>query len=206
MLAPLSRNFYDRETEVVARDLLGCLLVRRTEGRLFVARVVETEAYVGPHDQACHAAKGLTPRTEVLHGPPGHAYVYFVYGLHHLFNVVTEREGHGSGVLFRALEPIDGFPEGAKTDGPAKLSRILGIDKEMNRWDLTLGEKLWLAPGDREAGAIARGPRIGVDYAGEWASAPLRFWIEGNPWVSCQPRAGRSAVLQSRSTRRSRKG
>lgn len=167
----------------MARDLLGCLLVREREGRLFVGRIVETEAYVGPHDLACHASRGITPRTKVLYGPPGHAYVYFVYGMHFLLNVVTEREGHGSAVLFRGLEPVEGFARGARTDGPARLTRVLGIDKELNRWDLTLVERLWIVSGPRVE-RIARGPRIGVDYAGAWAQAPLRFWEEGNPWVS----------------------
>lgn len=183
MRAPLPRDFYDRDTAEVARDLLGCLLVREREGRLFVGRIVETEAYVGPHDLACHASRGITPRTKVLYGPPGHAYVYFVYGMHFLLNVVTEREGHGSAVLFRGLEPVEGFARGARTDGPARLTRVLGIDKELNRWDLTLGERLWIVSGPRVE-RIARGPRIGVDYAGAWAQAPLRFWEEGNPWVS----------------------
>jgi len=183
MYAPLPREFYDRETVEVARDLLGCLLVRELEGRLLVARIVETEAYVGPHDLACHASRGITPRTEVLYGPPGHAYVYFVYGMHFLLNAVTEREGHGSAVLFRAVEPLEGFPEGVRTNGPARLTRVLGVDKELNRWDLTVGKRLWIAPGPRVE-RVARGPRIGVDYAGLWAREPLRFWEEGNPWVS----------------------
>jgi|SRR5690606_5809637 len=183
MYAPLPRDFYDRDTVEVARDLLGCFLVREIDGRLFVARIVETEAYVGPHDLACHASRGVTPRTEVLYGPPGHAYVYFVYGMHFLLNAVTEREGHGSAVLLRALEPLEGFPEGVRTDGPARLTRALGIDKELNRWDLTAGKRLWIAAGSRVE-RIARGPRIGVDYAGPWALEPLRFWEEGNRWVS----------------------
>lgn len=183
MQAPLNRDFYDRDTAEVARDLLGCRLVREMGGRRFVARIVETEAYVGPHDLACHAAKGITPRTEVLYGPPGRAYVYFIYGLHFLLNAVTEREGHGAAVLFRGLEPIEGFGPEDRTNGPARLTKALEVDKEFNRWDLTLGERLWIESGKRLA-PIAVGPRIGVEYAGEWAKAPLRFWEEGNRWVS----------------------
>lgn len=183
MRDPLPRSFYDRDTEEVARDLLGCLLVREVGGARFVARIVETEAYLGPHDLACHASKGVTPRTEVLYGPPGHAYVYFIYGLHYLLNAVTEREGHGAAVLFRGLEPVAGFPPEARTNGPARLTKVLSVDKELNRWDLTEGRRLWIEPGER-ASKIARGPRIGVDYAGAWAREPLRFWEAGNRWVS----------------------
>lgn len=183
MRAPLPREFYDRDTEEVARDLLGCLLVRELEGRRYVARIVETEAYVGPHDLACHASKGITPRTEVLYGPPGMAYVYFIYGLHFLLNAVTDREGHGAAVLFRGLQPLAGFEPDARTNGPARLTKALAIDKEFNRWDLTSGRKLWIESGTKIE-RIATGPRIGVDYAGDWAKAPLRFWEEGNPWVS----------------------
>lgn len=183
MPTPLPRSFYDRDTEEVARDLLGCLLVREGESGLYVARIVETEAYVGPHDRACHASKGITPRTQVLYGPPGHAYVYFVYGMHYLLNAVTDREGHGAAVLIRGIEPLSGFPPDARTNGPARLTKTLSIDKELNRWDLTLGERLWIAPGPR-AKRVERGPRIGVDYAGAWAKEPLRFWEAGNRWVS----------------------
>lgn len=150
--------------------------------RLRWGRIVETEAYLGPHDLACHAARGRTARTEVMFGPPGHAYVYFVYGMHCCVNVVTEREGHAAAVLIRALELGPGV-EG-RTDGPGRLCEALGIDRTQNGADLT-GTRLYVTTGERLAGLarplgeVCRGPRVGVGYAGEWAAAPLRFWLEG---------------------------
>lgn len=184
MPPPLPRSFYDRDTVRVARDLLGCRVVRRHGGRTLLARIVETEAYAGEHDLACHASRGRTPRTEVLFGPPGHAYVYLCYGLHWLFNAVTEREGHGSAVLIRAVEPIAGFPPGARTSGPALLSAALRITSRQNRHDLTAGEALWIEEPDAPVGAITSSPRIGVEYAGEWATRPWRFYLPASPHVS----------------------
>src|SRR4051812_23491538 len=106
---PLPRSFYDRVAEAVARDLLGMLLGHRVDGHLRIGRIVETEAYLGPHDLAAHSARGRTPRTEVMFGPPGHAYVYLIYGVHHCLNAVTEPEGHAAAVLIRALEPLQGI-------------------------------------------------------------------------------------------------
>ena len=182
VLAPLPRSFYDRDTRTVARDLLGCLLVHRTGQSLRVGRIVETEAYLGPHDLASHSARGLTPRTRVMFGPPGHAYVYLIYGMHHCMNVVTEAEGVGAAVLLRAVEPCLGL-EG-RTAGPGLLSRAFGIDRRHDGLDL-LGETLCVAarpPG--RLPAIVRRPRIGVDYAGHWARRLLRFYLKGNPHVS----------------------
>jgi DNA-3-methyladenine glycosylase len=178
----LPRSFYDRDTKVVARELLGMLLARRVGGILRVGRIVETEAYLGPHDRAAHSARGRTPRTEVMFGPPGHAYVYLIYGIHHCLNVVTEAEGHGSAVLLRALEPVRDL-EG-NTKGPGLLCRALGIDRRLNGHDLR-GDDLFIAePEPREAPEIVARPRIGVGYAGEWAEKPLRFIIRGNAFVS----------------------
>lgn len=181
---------------MVARELLGCRLCRVVDGRLMVARVVETEAYCGPEDLACHASRGCTPRTEPMFGPPGHAYVYFIYGLHHCLNAVTEGEGSGTAVLIRAVEPIEGFAAGVRTDGPARLTKALSIDKGLNRIDLTRGEALWFEPPDRPRGEVFEGKRIGVDYAGAWAERPWRFWVD-SPWVSVRPRRRRDGVLQA---------
>ncbi len=162
--------------------LLGMLLAHRVEGRLRVGRVVETEAYLGPHDLAAHSARGRTARTEVMFGPPGHAYVYLIYGVHHCMNVVTEPEGKAAAVLIRALEPVQNI-EGS-TKGPGLLCRALGINRSHSGHDL-LSDDLFLAePDDREPFEVVARPRIGVAYAGEWAAKPLRFYIAGNAFIS----------------------
>jgi DNA-3-methyladenine glycosylase len=179
---PLPRDFYNRDAEAVARDLLGKHLARRQGGELRVGRVVETEAYLGPHDLASHSSRGRTARTEVMFGPPGHAYVYLIYGIHHCVNAVTGPDGHASAVLIRALEPVQGI-EG-NTKGPGLLCRALGIDRTCNGLDL-LGDALFLAePEAPEPFEVVAGPRVGVAYAGQWAARPLRFSIRGNPFVS----------------------
>jgi len=188
MAQPLPREFYDRGTLEVARSLIGCTIHRRIGRRTLVGRIVETEAYVGPEDLACHASKGKTPRTEPMFGPAGHAYVYFIYGLHHCFNAVTEGEGSGTAVLVRAVEPIAGFSPDARTNGPARLTKAMEIDRGLDRCDLTTGEDLWLEAQVVPRGTIETGPRIGVDYAGEWAQRPFRFWEAENRWVSVLPR------------------
>jgi DNA-3-methyladenine glycosylase len=181
-VVPLARSFYNRPAETVAQELLGTLLAHRVGGTLRIGRIVETEAYLGPHDRAAHSARGRTARTEVMFGPPGHAYVYIIYGIHNCLNVVTEPEGHASAVLIRALEPVQNI-EGS-TKGPGLLCRALAIDRRLNGHDL-LSDDFFIAAADRsEPFTIVARPRIGVDYAGEWAAKPLRFYIEGNPFVS----------------------
>jgi DNA-3-methyladenine glycosylase len=178
----LPRRFYARDTTLVARELLGMLLVRAHEGVERVARIVETEAYLGPHDLAAHSARGFTPRTAPMFGPPGHAYVYFIYGMHHCMNVVTEPEGRAAAVLIRAVEPVANVP--GRTQGPGLVCRALGIDRTLSGHDL-LSDDLWIgAPAKREPFAIARRPRVGVEYAGVWARRLLRFYIRGNAFVS----------------------
>ncbi len=181
-------DFYDRPALRVARELLGKVLVRAEEGRVFRGRIVETEAYVGEHDLACHAAKGRTARTDVLYGPPGIAYVYLIYGMYPLFNVVTLPEGTAAAVLVRGLEPLHGFDPEHRTDGPGRLTRAMGIGLRHNRRDLVRSDSLWLeeAPGVPTA-RVMKGPRIGVDYAGEWAHKPYRLWVKDNPHVSRTP-------------------
>jgi len=182
MNAPLPRSFYERETRVVARDLLGKMLVRAAGDELRIGRIVEVEAYLGPHDKAAHTAKGLTPRTRVMFGPPGHAYVYMIYGMHYCMNVVTEPEGHGSAVLLRALEPVSGIA--GRTQGPALLCRALGITLRQNGRDLLDRGFCLYRPDEERPFRVAKRPRIGVDYAGAWARRLLRFYISGNPYVS----------------------
>ncbi|MGQ0524012.1 MAG: DNA-3-methyladenine glycosylase [Betaproteobacteria bacterium] len=179
---PLPRAFYDRDAVSVAHGLLGKLIVHRTAQADRIARIVEVEAYLGPHDLAAHSAKGLTPRTRVMFGPPGHAYVYLIYGIHYCVNVVTEAEGKASAVLLRALEPVQNV-EG-RTQGPGLLCRAMGIDKRLNGHDLLSEDFYIVDDGRRRRIAIVRRPRIGVDYAGHWAKRLLRFYIAGNPYVS----------------------
>ena len=174
-MAPLRQSFAG-DAIAAARRLLGMVLVHGAHR----ARIVETEAYLGPHDLACHAAKGRTARTEVMFGPPGHAYVYLVYGMHHLLNVVTGPEGYPAAVLIRAAEPLT--PDLPALDGPGKLGRALGIDRRLNAVDLCdPGSPLHLEPRDGPRPRIAAGPRIGVDYAGAWALEPYRFMVAGSP-------------------------
>lgn len=168
----LSRSYFNRPTVQVARSLIGKYLVRSINGRMLAGKIVEVEAYVGSQDRACHASKGRTQRTDVMFGPGGVAYIYLIYGMYHCLNVVTEREEFPSAVLIRAIE-IDG----ELIDGPGRLCRALQIDRRLNRVDLTTGESIWFE--DRgvlvERGDVGTHPRVGVDYAGEWAKKPWRF-------------------------------
>lgn len=179
----LPRSFYDRDTTLVAQELLGKLLVRRTNDHVQVGRIVEVEAYLGPHDLAAHSARGLTERNRVMFGPPGHAYVYMIYGVHFCMNVVTEGEGVAAAVLVRALEPVAGLD--GRTQGPGLLCRAMGIDKRLNGHDLVSDD--FFVSADLDAPALSRvvkRPRIGVDYAGRWARRLLRFYVKGNSFVS----------------------
>ncbi len=178
----LPRSFYDRDTIVVAHELLGKHLVHVVAGVERVGRIVEVEAYLGPHDLAAHSARGLTKRTRVMFGPPGHAYVYLIYGMHWCMNMVTQAEGTASAVLLRALEPVKNI-EG-RTQGPALLTKAMGIDGRLHGHDL-VGDELFVAdPQDNAAIRIVKRPRIGVDYAGHWARRLLRFYIRGNAFIS----------------------
>lgn len=187
---PLEREFFARDAETVARELLGCLLVRRIDGREIRVRIVETEAYVGAHDLACHAAKGRTPRTDVMFGEAGFAYVYFVYGMHHLLNIVTGPAGDPQAVLLRGSECWPEPGSDRSLAGPAKLCKALDIDTPRhNRLDLCGGGALSLEsrPSPLTENVVV-GPRIGVEYAGDWAAAPLRFLLAGSPGVSLPAR------------------
>jgi DNA-3-methyladenine glycosylase len=168
----LPRAYFNRPTLDVAQSLIGKYLVRENVHGQIAGKIVEVEAYVGPEDKACHASKGRTPRTEVLFGPPGHAYVYLCYGMHEMLNVVTEQDGFPAAILLRAVEC-----DGMLIDGPGRLTRAFGIDRRLNRCDLTAGKALWFE--DRgeclSRGALKTYPRIGVDYAGKWAQKPWRF-------------------------------
>ena len=178
----LPRSFYDRDTILVARELLGKFLVHASQGVERIGRIVEVEAYLGPHDLAAHSAKGRTERNKVMFGPPGHAYVYFIYGMYFCMNAVTEREGHASAVLLRAIEPVKNV-EG-RTQGPGLLCRAMHIDKRLNAHDLLSDNFYVAAPPESESFTIVKRPRVGVDYARHWAKRHLRFYIKGNPFVS----------------------
>ncbi len=195
MRTALPASFYDRDPARVARDLLGATLaVAHGDGWLH-GRIVETEAYLGPHDPACHAVAGLTPRTRHLHGPPGTNYVYRIYGLHWCMNAVTLAEGIGSAVLLRGIEPLDGHDvlrarrPAARRDadlanGPAKLCAAYGITGMHDGTSLVDGP-VRILPGDAVPDAAVRvTPRIGISRAADW---PLRFLVAGSPGVSRTP-------------------
>ena len=191
----------------MARDLLGTLLCRRSGDDVTVGRIVEAEAYEGPDDMASHARAGLTRRTRPMFGEVGHAYVYLIYGIHECLNVVARGDEAVAGaVLIRALEPVEGVEvmrerrrrahdaDYKLAAGPARLCQAMAVDRSFDGHDLTTGDELWLAPRIEALpdGAVSVGPRIGVDYAGAWATRPLRFWITGNPSVS-----GRQPMVQA---------
>lgn len=185
----LPRTFFDRPTLQVARDLLGARLVRlEPDGTRTAGIIVETEAYIGQEDLGCHARAGLTPRTRVMFGPPGHAYVYFTYGMHWLFNCVTESEGFPAAVLIRALLPSEGLPNIERrragrprrewANGPAKLCQALGITGECNGLDLCApGTPLFIERGQKiSEERVTTGPRVGLYSVPEpWKSISWRF-------------------------------
>ncbi len=181
----LARDFYARPCLKVARDLVGKWLVHRAGPKLRSGRIVETEAYIGIEDQACHARFGETNRNRVMFGPPGHAYVFLIYGMYDCFNVVCEPEKHPAAVLIRALEP--GEDVEGKTDGPGKLTRALGINRTHSGLDLT-GDRLWIEDRGGKKPRIVATPRIGIDYAGEWVDKPWRFIDAESRWVSGRKR------------------
>lgn len=196
----LSKDFYARDAEKVARDLLGKLLIRDKRGSKTTGKIVETEAYLGKDDPASHTFGGKkTERTEIIYGPPGHAYVYLIYGMYHCFNVVTGKDGTPEGVFIRALEPVDDLDimrkrrgldsedKGNLTDGPGKLCMAMDIDKSLNGEDLT-GEKLFIS--ERKSAKdfeITEAKRINIDYAGDAKNWKLRYLIKDNPFVSEKP-------------------
>jgi DNA-3-methyladenine glycosylase len=185
--------FYARETLLVARELLGMHLVHAGPGGTCIGRIVETEAYQGPHDLAAHSSRGRTRRTEVMFGAPGHAYVYFIYGFWHCLNVVTAAVGVPHAVLIRGLEPIAGIDR--TTHGPGLLCRAMGIDRALNGASL-LGDTLWIEkPARYRPPRVARSARIGVDYAGDWALKPWRFFDRDAPYVSTVSAAQRNKQL-----------
>jgi DNA-3-methyladenine glycosylase len=193
----LPRDFYTRSNVLeVARDLLGKkLVVPGKNGARVAGIIVETEAYRGPEDRASHAYNGRrTNRTETMYGIGGTAYVYFVYGMYHQFNVVTNVADVPHAILVRAVEPSEGLDimrrrrrgrsEYELTSGPGRVCLAMGIDRQLDKADL-LGDRVWLEDGiSISPRQIARGPRVGIDYAEAWVEKPWRFWIRDNPFVS----------------------
>ena len=178
----LPREFYERDTVLVARELLGKTLVHVSDGLERAGKIVEVEAYLGPQDLASHSSRGRTKRTSVMFGPPGHAYVYIIYGMYNCMNFVTEPEGQAAAVLLRALEPVKNVA--GRTQGPGLLCRAMGIDRSLNAHDLLSADFYIATPPELDVLTIVERPRIGVGYAGEWAERPLRFYIEDNPFLS----------------------
>lgn len=178
----LTREFYNQDTIIVARALLGKYLVHVSHNTERIGKIVEVEAYLGPHDLAAHTSKGITPRTKIMFGESGHAYIYIIYGLYYCMNVVTEKEGYGSAVLLRALEPIKNLE--SSTKGPGLLCKAMQIDKSLNAHDLLSNDFYIAEKPDETDFAIVKKARIGVSYAKHWAKRHLRFYIKGNPFVS----------------------
>ncbi|MTI79719.1 MAG: DNA-3-methyladenine glycosylase [Firmicutes bacterium] len=186
----LTKDFYNRDTVQVAKDLLGCLLVFNSSEDIAGGVIVETEAYTQKGDPACHTARGMTPRNKVMFGPPGYAYVYFTYGIHYCFNAVTNTEGVGDAVLIRALQPEIGIPLMQKRrgrerlkdlcSGPAKLVQALGMSKEQNGADLT-NSNVRILPGWEKQPEMVTTTRIGIK---EGAELPLRFYVKDSPYIS----------------------
>jgi DNA-3-methyladenine glycosylase len=197
----LERGFFARDTLAVARELLGQRLVRVLDGERHSGRIVEVEAYIGEEDEACHAHSGRTKRNATMYGPPGHAYVYFIYGVHYCLNVVTEQEGFPAAVLVRALEPLEGIgamcerrwpasvedcggqPDIELASGPAKLCRALAIDRQFDGADLCVPDALLFIERDADVPGekVVTGPRVGVRGGEEALFAPWRFYV-GDSW------------------------
>lgn len=186
------RSWFDRSSPEVARDLLGALLIHDAPEGSVAGRIVEVEAYMGPEDQAAHSSHGKTARNAVMFGPPGHLYVYLIYGIHHCLNVVCGPGSKPEAVLIRAVALTDGLalararrgplPDRRLASGPGNVARAFGIDRSLNGVDLLSGP-VRLALGSVPDSIIA-GPRIGVDYAGEWALRPMRFLVADDLHVS----------------------
>mgnify|MGYP000657495402 CR=1 FL=1 len=188
---PLPREFYDRPTLKVAKDLLGKVLVRETTNRKIFSKIVDVEAYVGPKDKACHASKGRTKRTEIMFGPAGFTYVYLIYGMYQLLNIVTEREEYPAAILIRGVELLgrdETQTPQTRIDGPGRVGRFLALDRTHNGLDATQATTIWvqdqgLSIPQKQIQAL---PRVGVDYAGEWAKKLWRFCLPPPP--SLRPR------------------
>jgi len=209
-LKPLPRSFYARDTHHVARALLGKVLVHQLKQQVLSGRIVEVEAYIGEDDLACHASRGRTPRTEIMYGEAGHAYIYLIYGMYYCCNIVTANKNFPAAVLLRALEPLTGIPLMEKNrphvnkttelaSGPGKLTRALGITKKLNNIDMVSDHTFFVADDGMivPKTSIGTSSRIGVAYAGPCALYPWRYFIKDSPFVSKQKTATRSGLWGS---------
>jgi DNA-3-methyladenine glycosylase len=187
-LKKLGHRFFRRPAIELAPDLLGTILVHRMDGQEYRVRISEAEAYVGTHDLACHASKGRTRRTEVMFGPGGHAYVYLIYGMYEMFNIVASVEDDAQAVLIRAADPLSGWK--ADLSGPGKLTRALQITRAENGTDLT-GNDLFLLNDPGYQPQVVTTKRVGVDYAKEWKDEMLRFLDAKSPGIAKQLRKAR---------------
>lgn len=182
---PLPRSFFDRPTLKVAKELLGKCLIRKVGHARLTTRIVDVEAYIGQDDLACHASKGRTKRTEVMFGPAGFTYVYLIYGMYDLLNIVTEGVDFPAAILIRGIEIMDHHELTASTriNGPGRVTRFLQVNRNLNQWDTTIGQTLWIEDrGNRiSRQSIQTAPRIGVEYSGEWAKKPWRFFLPPHP-------------------------
>jgi DNA-3-methyladenine glycosylase len=176
----LLREFFECDTLEVARELLGKVIVHKSDGTIIKARIVETEAYVGPEDKACHARHGKTKRNAPLWGLAGFTYVYLCMGLHHLLNIVTEKDGFPSGVMIRRIEPLTDIGEKFKSYGPGNATRYLKIDRLLNNIDTIYSDEIWIEDDGFSIsdGNITAAPRIGIDYAEEYRNKPWRFILK----------------------------
>jgi len=202
-MSKLNRQFFNRNTLIVAQELLGKFIVRKIGKQRLVGKIVEVEAYNGPEDLASHASRGQTPRNSIMFGHPGYSYVYLIYGINHCFNIVTEDHGYPAAILIRAVEPVEGIEVMKKnrfagrdakscvsteinlTNGPGKFCQAFQIDKVLNEADLIASKNLWLENGEKIKKAdIISAKRIGVDYAKEYKNKLWRYYIKDSPWVS----------------------
>lgn len=173
----LKKSFFDRDTLIVAKDLVGKIVCRKVSGEIIKGRIIETEAYIGEEDKACHARFGRTKRNEIMYGDAGHAYIYLCYGLFNLFNVVCESAGKPAAVLIRKIEPLSGYDKSLKSYGPGNLTKYLKIDRALNGKSIQ-GEELWFEEDGFKIEKIESSKRIGVDYAGEWKDKEWRFILK----------------------------
>lgn len=180
---PLSRDFFNQPTLKVAKDLLGKYLLRETQAGVIQTRIVDVEAYAGPEDRASHASRGRTKRTEVMFGPSGVTYVYLIYGMYHCLNLVTERIDFPAAILIRGIEVVENgrgrSDAPTRIDGPGRVCRFLDIDRNLNGVDATQGKCIWVEDSGENLSpkSIQKLPRVGVNYAGEWAQKPWRFCL-----------------------------